>query len=139
MARRSIPRPQPPVGGTKHARQCVRTTSIRGINVSLTAILERIEEALINELTAIDLALLGLLRGASRNLRLVIALGLLASLLFKPQSLVERIVQLGVRIGNFLLAHECPIRKLVSLGRIGVRQPGKPTQIARKDLCSTKN
>lgn len=42
----------------------------------------------------------------AENLRLVITLVLLASLLLEAKSLVEGIVQLGVGVGNLLLAHE---------------------------------
>lgn len=40
------------------------------------------------------------------HLRLVVALGLLARLLLEPQALVERVVQLRVRVDNLLLAHK---------------------------------
>jgi hypothetical protein len=43
------------------------------------------------------------------NIRLIITLSLLAGLFLEPQPLVERVVQLGVGIGNFLLADERPI------------------------------
>ncbi|KAJ6256208.1 Ubiquitin carboxyl-terminal hydrolase [Drechslerella dactyloides] len=41
------------------------------------------------------------------QLRLIVALRLLASLLLEPQPLIEGVVQLGVGVYDFLLAHEC--------------------------------
>jgi hypothetical protein len=72
------------------------------------------QEALIHELAAATLALPGRLRlDVRQNLRLVITLILLAGLLLEPQSLVEGVVQLGVRVGNFLLANERPTKPSV--------------------------
>lgn len=41
------------------------------------------------------------------NLRLIVSSRLLPSLLLKTEALIEGVVQLGVRVGNFLLADEC--------------------------------
>jgi len=41
------------------------------------------------------------------NSRLIVSGRLLPGLLLKTEALIERIVQLSVRVGNFLLADEC--------------------------------
>jgi hypothetical protein len=62
-----------------------------------------------------ELAFLGSLPARiNQNVRLVIALVLLARLLLEPQPLVEGVVQLRVRVGNLLLADKRPKNPSVS-------------------------
>ena len=111
MARRSIPMPQPPVGGTENSVSMAKEKlSVRWCK--LTAILERIQEALVHELPAGKISLAQPPK-INMHVRLVVTLVLLAGLLLEPQSLVEGVVQLGVRVRNLLLADECPIKQLI--------------------------
>ena len=68
------------------------------------------------------------------NIRLVVTLVLLAGLLLEPQSLVEGVVQLGVRVRNLLLADECPIKQSVSWTQKHHAAVRRHTQISRRDL-----
>ncbi len=100
----------------------------------LTAIFERIQEALVHELTASKVNPAQLPSTLVSNIRLVITLVLLAGLLLEPQSLVEGVVQLGVRVRNLLLADECPIKQSVSWTQKHHAAVRRHTQISRRDL-----
>jgi hypothetical protein len=104
MTRRSIPRPNPPVGGKPYSS--LRTSLKKGRPIRMSVNKKSRFE---NDLHAKASFLRSYSRvheGLVDTLSLVVSLVLLPCLLLEPLSLVERIVQLGVGVADLLGSDE---------------------------------
>jgi len=103
MARRSIPRPQPPVGGT-WCQVSLGTFYVKRGNLQpySRAFRKLSSTSCLRTLSISDLQAAAAPR--HENIRFIIPSRLLASLLLESESLVEGVVQLGVGIRNFLIS-----------------------------------
>jgi len=110
MVKRSMPRPQPPVGGRPYSRALQKVSSISCASSS--------PAALSYAWVAINAPRRQYIRSAGGSLTsqaTYFARTAHLGLVGKPLALGEGVVQLGVRVAQLLLAHE----KLETLGQAG--------------------